>query len=97
MRVKSGKGLIVAFDRDLEKRLEELRAKRGYYPMLKTIGESYDPPHGACFIDRALRRLSQAGRLSDEANLVYNSKTKQKGKKNEIGQSNTKKITKAKK
>ena len=94
MRVKSGKGLIVAFDRDLEKRLEELRAKQGYYPMLKTIGESYDPPHGACFIDRALRRLSAAGRLSDEADLVYNSKTKQKGKKDESINKTKKTITK---
>lgn len=95
MRYRSGKGQVVAFDASLVKRLEELKKAKGFYPTLKEIGESYAPVHSVCFIDRALRRLSAAGRLSDEARQVYNSKTKQKGKKNETFKKTT--ITKVKK
>jgi hypothetical protein len=76
MRNRIGKGQVVAFDAALEKKLEELRKAKDFYPSLKEIGESYTPAHSASFIDRALRRLREAGRLSDEACLVYASKTK---------------------
>ena len=76
MRIRRGKGQIIACDATLEKKLEELRKEKGFYPSLKEIGESYSPVHSPFFIDRALRRLSAAGRLSDEARQVYNSKTK---------------------
>jgi hypothetical protein len=76
MRIRRGKGQILAFDATLEKRLEELRKAKDFYPTLKEIGESYSPAHSPFFIDRALRRLREAGRLSDEACLVYASKTK---------------------
>jgi hypothetical protein len=92
MRIRSGKGLVVAFDAILEKKLEELRKGGGFYPTLKTIGESYNPPHSVSFIDRALRRLSEAGRLSDEACQVYNAKTKEK-QKNENKSITTKKVS----
>ena len=76
MRIRRGKGQIIAFDATLEKKLEELRKEKGFYPSLKEIGESYTPAHSPFFIDRALRRLKEAGCLSAEACLVYASKTK---------------------
>ena len=86
MRIRRGKGQIIACDAMLEKKLEELRKAKDFYPSLKEIGESYSPAHSPFFIDRALRRLSAAGRLSDEARLVYNSKVKTKKEKgNEKG------------
>ena len=57
MRTRRGKGQIISFDATLEKKLEELRKEKGFYPSLKEIGENYTPKHSASFIDRALRRL----------------------------------------
>ena len=76
MRTRRGKGQIIAFDATLEKKLEEMRKEIGFYPSLKEIGLRFNPPHSPFFIDRALRRLREAGRLSAEACLVYASKTK---------------------
>jgi hypothetical protein len=95
MRHRIGKGQIIAFDATLEKRLEEMRKAKGYYPTLKEIGESFTPPHSVNFIFRALRRLYEAGKLSDEANKVYDAKNKT-GDKNENSQKIIKTKTSAK-
>jgi hypothetical protein len=84
MRHRIGKGQVVAFDAALEKKLEEMKKARGYYPTLKDVAESFTPAHTVTFIFRSLRRLSEAGRLSDEANRVYDSKNK-KGENSEKG------------
>ena len=82
MRIRMGKGQVLVFDTYVGKRLEELRVKLGYYPSLKEVADSCTPPSRSDFIDRALRRLAAAGKLSSEARLVYNSK-KQKGDSHE--------------
>ena len=74
MRIKMGKGQVLVFDAYVEKKLEELKAKRGYYPTLKDIGDNCIPPTRADFVDRSLLRLAAAGRLSKEAMRVYNAK-----------------------
>lgn len=78
MRFKMGKGQVLVFDAFIEKKLEELRAKYGFYPTLKEIGENCIPPTRTDYVDRSLRRLAAAGRLSKEALLVYNAKNNQK-------------------
>lgn len=72
---------MIAFDASVLKRVEELKKVKGYYPALREIGESYDPPHSVGFVFRALRRLSEAGLLTAEASQIY--ATKIKGKTNE--------------
>jgi len=74
MRFKMGKGQVLVFDTYIEKRLEELKTKFGYYPSLREIAENCIPPTRTDYVDRSLRRLAAAGRLSKEALLVYNAK-----------------------
>ena len=78
MRFKMGKGQVLVFDTYIEKRLEELKTKFGYYPSLREIAENCIPPTRTDYVDRSLRRLAAAGRLSKEALLVYNAKNNQK-------------------
>lgn len=78
MRIKMGKGQVLVFDAFIEKKLEELRAKLGYYPSLREIAESCVPPTRPDYINRSLRRLAAAGRLSKEALMVYNAKNNAK-------------------
>ena len=78
MRFKMGKGQVLVFDAYVEKRLEELKAKCGYYPSLREIGDNCVPPTRPDYINRSLRRLAAAGRLSKDALLVYNAKNNQK-------------------
>ena len=81
--IRRGKGQLIAFDASVLKRIEELKKVKGYYPMLKEIGESYTPSHSVGFVFRALKRLSQAGMLPPEADLVYvNERTNKKGNSN---------------
>lgn len=86
MRNRVGKGQVIAFDASVLSRIEELRKEKGYYPMLKEIGASFTPPCSAVFVFRSLRRLSEAGRLSEEASQVYDSKNK-KGKSHGVKKS----------
>ena len=83
MRHRSGKGFVIAFDAALENRMEELKKGLGFYPTLRELGASFSPPLSADFIFRSLRRLADAGRLSEEARQVYDSKNNKKGKTNE--------------
>lgn len=69
-----GKGQVIAFDAFIEKKLEAMRAERGFYPALKDIGAVCTPPQTNGVITRSLRRLAAAGRLSKEAMQVYNAK-----------------------
>jgi hypothetical protein len=69
-----GKGQILVFDAFIEKTLESMRAEFGYYPSLKGIGERCTPPQSNSVVTRSLARLAAAGRLSQEARLVYNAK-----------------------
>lgn len=78
MRFRMGKGQTAAFDAVLEKQLEQMHRNRGYYPSLREIGESFSPPQTVHRIYQALHRLAMAGRLSPEAEAIYNSK-KEKG------------------
>ena len=78
MRFKMGKGQVLVFDTYIEKRLEELKTKFGYYPSLREIAENCIPPTRTDYVDRSLRRLAAAGRLSKDALLVYNAKNNQK-------------------
>ena len=78
MRFKMGKGQVLVFDAYIEKRLEELKTKFGYYPSLREIAENCIPPTRTDYVDRSLRRLAAAGRLSKDALLVYNAKNNQK-------------------
>lgn len=78
MRFKMGKGQVLVFDAFVEKKLEELRMRRGYYPTLKEIGENCVPPTRPDCVFRSLRRLAAAGRLSKEALTVYNAKNNEK-------------------
>jgi hypothetical protein len=74
MRFRMGKGQVLVFDAYIEKQVEKLRAELGFYPTLKEIGDSCTPKYPPSYIDRSLRRLAAAGRLSKEALLVYNAK-----------------------
>jgi hypothetical protein len=74
MRFRMGKGQVLVFDAFIEKTIEAMRAELGYYPPLKRIGERCTPPQPANCVHRALNRLAAAGRLSQEARLVYNAK-----------------------
>lgn len=96
MRFRMGKGQVLVFDASVEKKMEELYRKNGFYPTLKEIGESHVPPTSANYIDRALRRLAAAGRLSKEALLVYNAKNNLKYIKGDTTHEN-RKSSKAKK
>lgn len=82
MRHKRGKGEIMAFDAKFIIHLENMRKKKGYYPSLRELGESFDlmPPSTSAtrpdrdkwnYAARAVRRLAAAGKLSDEAKKVY--------------------------
>ena len=87
MRIRMGKGQVLVFDEYIEKQVEKLKAKRGFYPSLREIADSCVPPSRPDFIDRSLRRLAAAGRLSKDALLVYNAKNnlKNMGDSNEKG------------
>ena len=74
MRFRMGKGQVLVFDAHVENQVEELRQKLGYYPTLQAIADSCIPPTRTDFVDRSLRRLAAAGRLSKEALQVYNAK-----------------------
>lgn len=74
MRFKMGKGQVLVFDTFIEKKLEEMRTELGYYPTLRELGERCIPPQTPFCVRSSLRRLSAAGRLTDEADKVYNSK-----------------------
>lgn len=74
MRFRMGKGQVLVFDASIEKKIKELYEKNGFYPTLKEIGDSHTPPTSANYVDRSLRRLAAAGRLSKEALQVYNAK-----------------------
>lgn len=74
MRFRMGKGQVLVFDAYVEKKLAELYEKCGYFPSLKEIGNNCIPPTSVQYVDRALRRLAAAGRLSKEAMQVYNAK-----------------------
>lgn len=78
MRIRMGKGQVLVFDTYIEKRLEELQTKFGYYPSLREIAENCIPPTRPDYVHRSLRRLAAAGRLTKEALLVYNAKNNQK-------------------
>lgn len=96
MRLRMGKGQVLAFDAYVEKRMNELRAKNGFYSTLKEIADSCTPPTRTDFIDRSLRRLAAAGRLSKEALQVYNAKNNLKNIKGDTTHENTGKSSKAK-
>lgn len=74
MRMRMGKGQVLVFDEYIEKQLEKLKTELGYYPTLREIGNQCIPVARADFVDRSLRRLAAAGRLSKEAMRVYNAK-----------------------
>lgn len=78
MRFRMGKGQVLVFDASIEKQVEAFHKKNGFYPSLKVIGDSHIPPTSANYVDRALRRLAAAGRLTKEALQVYNAKNNQK-------------------
>ena len=78
MRCRMGKGQVLVFDAYVEKKLEELKTKHGFYPTLKEIADNCIPPTRPDFINRALRRLAVAGRLSKDALQVYNAKNNEK-------------------
>jgi len=74
MHFRMGKGQVLVFDAFIQNKLEELRAKRGFYPTLKEIADNCIPPQSSNVVFRSLRRLAAAGRLSKEALQVYNAK-----------------------
>ena len=78
MRIRMGKGQVIAFDAFIEKKVETMRNEMGFYPALKEIGAQCTPPQPSDCVFRSLRRLAAAGRLSKEALLVYNAKNNQK-------------------
>lgn len=69
-----GKGQVLAFDAHLCQVVEQMNRKNGYYPSLREIGEKLVPPQHVDCVNRSLRRLAAAGRLSKEALQVYNAK-----------------------
>lgn len=85
MRFRMGKGQVIAFDAAIEKTLNALKQKNGFYPTLKEIGEKCAPPavYSASYVDRALRRLAAAGKLTADAKLAYNSTKHKKEPRNE--------------
>lgn len=85
MRYRMGKGETAAFNAALEKKLNEMYAMRGFYPSLREIGENLSPPRSPDYVFRALRRLSAAGKLTPEAELIYNSKKKQENTNDKTG------------
>lgn len=78
MRIRMGKGQVIAFDAFIEKKVKVMRDELGFYPALKEIGAQCTPPQPTDCVFRSLRRLAAAGRLSKEALLVYNAKNNQK-------------------
>jgi hypothetical protein len=85
-----GKGQVLVFDTYIEKQVEKLKRVHGFYPILKEIGDSCIPPCSPNYVDRALRRLAAAGRLSKEALQVYNAKNNIKDVKGETHEKNSK-------
>lgn len=78
MRIRMGKGQVIAFDAFIEKKVEMMRNELGYYPALKEVGAQCMPPQPSDCVFRSLRRLAAAGRLSKEALMVYNTKNNEK-------------------
>jgi len=74
MRNRRGKGQIFVLDVAMQKHVEKLRREKGFYPTLRVIGETFDPPLSPALVFRSLRRLAAAGKLAPEAELIYNSK-----------------------
>ena len=95
MRIRMGKGQIIAFDAFIEKKVEMMKNEMGFYPALKEIGAQCIPPQPSDCVFRALRRLAAAGRLSKEALQVYNAKNNLKYI--QTGESHDEKISKSRK
>jgi hypothetical protein len=79
MRKRAGKGQIFALDAKMIILVEKFRQEKEYYPTLREIGETFNPPLPAVTVFRSLRRLAAAGKLSPEAMQVYDSKNINKG------------------
>jgi len=76
MRNRRGKGQIFVLDAAMLKHVEKLRREKGFYPTLRVIGDTFDPPLYPAMVFRSLHRLAAAGKLTPEAELIYNSKKK---------------------
>ena len=85
MRQRNGKGLTFAIDAKIEIFVEAWRREKGYYPALREISENFDPPRSVGMVYHHLRRLSAAGKLTPEAELIYNSKKKQENTNDKTG------------
>lgn len=88
MRRRGCRGQLVEFDKILVNRVETMKTELGYYPSLRLIGQSFTPPYSHSHVFNRLRFLAAAGRLSQEAMQVYDSKnyaqkTKQENERNE--------------
>lgn len=88
-------GPVLVFDEFVERTLEAMKAELGHYPPLKKIGERCTPPQPVACVDRSLRRLAAAGRLSKEAMQVYNAKNNIKYITGETAHEKTSKSRKA--
>lgn len=95
MRVRMGKGQVVAFDAFIEKKVETMKNELGFYPALKEIGAKCTPPQPTDYIFRSLHRLAAAGRLSKEAMMVYNAKNNLKNIKEKENAHEQEKVSKA--
>jgi hypothetical protein len=86
MRRRGGRGAALAFDVELAERIEKMKVKIGYYPTLREIGLSFNPPYSHSHVFNRLQLLASEGRLSAEALEVYKVKT-QKEKENNVEKS----------
>jgi hypothetical protein len=87
MRRRGGKGQAIAFDAELAVRIEKMKKELGFYPSLRVIAHSYDPPYSYNHIFLRLRALASEGRLSAEAAKVYgekHNKEKDSGKEKSV-------------
>lgn len=84
MRHRKGKGQIFALDAKMNTLVDVLQREKGFYPTLREIGEMFNPPLSPQSVKQSFRRLSVAGKLSDEARMIYDAqKTKQENERNE--------------
>lgn len=70
-RRTGGRGAAMAFDAELCERVEEMKKRLGFYPTLREIRLSFNPPYSFQHVHARLQKLIEEGRLSADATAVY--------------------------
>lgn len=82
-RRAGGRGAAMVFDTTLCERVEEMKKRLGFYPTLREIRLSFNPPYSFQHVHARLQALIADGRLSADATAVYKVRPRKEKKENE--------------